>query len=263
MDRSPVGLGILVHGRLPIRPGAPLWVRMAGYKDIPTIVVWRNHLNGSTELGVRATEFISRFETGEKDPSMARGTGALVVDYAPSGEVQWRNLHRILNAVDELLIGSSDFIYSMDEVMGKHLVLGTPIIANLTIPGIEGFKVQIDIACAEVLGVVFEKLEIWGLRKRGLEPQSGQIEMALINSRIEVLRNVVNLRQESEAAGLVQAIVDGLAVPLTRIFDQKDMPIDLLAISSPERAILASRLLPAAIELLAGDDPNLEIRIQT
>ncbi len=263
VDRSPVGLGILVHGRLPIRPGAPLWVRMAGYEDIPTIVVWRNHLNGSTELGVRATEFISRFAASDSEVGEVRATGELIVDYSPPAEVHWRNLHRILDAVDELLIGSSDLLYSIDEVLGTNLLLANPTVASMLVPGSDGVKLKIDIGCAEVLQVVFEKLEIWGLRKRRLEPRSGQIEMALINSRIEVLRNVVNLRQESEAAGLVQAIGDGLVPALPRVFELAEFPQDLLAASSPERAILASRVLPAAIELLAGDDPSLEIRVHT
>ena len=275
VDRSPVALGggsldsgergqrWQRHGRLPIRPGAPLWVRMAGYEDIPTIVVWRNHLNGSTELGVRATEFISRFAASDSEVGEVRATGELIVDYSPPAEVHWRNLHRILDAVDELLIGSSDLLYSIDEVLGTNLLLANPTVASMLVPGSDGIKLKIDIGCAEVLQVVFEKLEIWGLRKRRLEPRSGQIEMALINSRIEVLRNVVNLRQESEAAGLVQAIVDGLVPALPRVFELAEFPQDLLAASSPERAILASRVLPAAIELLAGDDPSLEIRVHT
>jgi hypothetical protein len=234
---------------------------MEGYADIPTIVVWRNHLNGSTELGVRATEFISRFATGDPVPSEMRDTGSLIVNYSPPGEVEWRNLHQILNAIDELLIGSSDVLYSMDEVLGTHLIIANPTIAYFGIPGKDGLVLQIDIGCLEVLQVVFEKLEIWGLRKRNVEPQSGQIEMALINSRIEVLRNVVNLRQESESAGLVQAIVDGLFQPLQRVF-RMELPLELLAPASPERAILSSRVLPAAIELMAGDDPNLEIQFK-
>jgi len=263
VDRSPVGLGILVHGRLRIRPGAPLWVRMPGFEDIPTLVVWRNHLNGSTEVGVRATEFISRFAIEEEVQDPGRLTGILRVLYSPAGEIKWLNLHRISDAINELLIGASDLLYSMDEVIGTNLVIANPMIASLAFPEPGEIELKIDVACAEVLGVVFEKLEMWGLRKRTVEQKAGQLEMSLINSRIEVLRNVVNLRQESEAAGLVDAIVDGLEIPLIRLFNLSDMPPNLLEGASPERAILASRVLPAAIELLAGDDPDLDIRLLT
>jgi hypothetical protein len=262
VDRSPVGLGILVDGRLPIRPGAPLWVRMDGYEDIPTVVVWRNHLDDATELGVRATEFISRFAVEEATQDPSRLTGFFRVRYTPAGEVKWQNLHRIVNAIDELLIGASDLLYSLDEVLGTNLVIVNPTISSLAIPKPGEIELHIDVVCAEILSVVFEKLEIWGLRKRKIGPTAGQLEMSLINSRIEVLRNVVNLRQESEAAGLIEAIVDGLELPLKRLFDLSDFPPTLLIEASPERAILTSRVLPAAIELLAGDDPDLDIYIR-
>jgi hypothetical protein len=67
LDKSPVGFGFQINERFPIRPGAPLWVRIENYEEISSVVVWRKHIESFTLMGVRTTAYVAEMKRKKRN----------------------------------------------------------------------------------------------------------------------------------------------------------------------------------------------------
>jgi len=277
INRSLVGFGILAKQRFPVSTDVQAWIRLQGYEDIPVIVVWRKHHEEATRLGVRSLEFIGKYKISDTKIELTRLKGTLIITRQEGGDLRWDNLFRILSKSDEFINSLTDLIYSVDEHVGADVRLASPILGLIRFGSPGEVQVKVDFGIAELARMVIEKLQFWGLekkkylaeiRKLDLENERSGLEnkkLALETDQltIDLLRNVINYRKELQEFGLTESIVDEVRNYLTGLFGLNQLPKGIFDTDSLEFAILKERVLPAAAELIGGDDSAFGVNVST
>jgi hypothetical protein len=262
LDKSPVGFGIQINERFPIRPGAPLWIRMEDYEEISSVVVWRKHTESLTLLGVRTTEYVASLVQVDEQKEAEWLKGLFSIYYGSKATKAWEDIYRVLDKATELLASTVDFLYSIDEVLECNLQLSRPRLQSMKsrFPG--RVQLMIDVRVAEILLVIIEKLRVWGVDKRRQRAERGQMPLEIVNTQIEFLRRAVHPKKDAPELLVSEYIITEIQNSIMGVFGLEVFPPGLLEEGSPERGILDERILPAITELLAGDDPDVKIDVQ-
>jgi hypothetical protein len=156
-----------------------------------------------------------------------------------------------------------------------------PLYIEFSSPG--GAEVKIDFGVAEILKVLLEAFRNLGLyRKRyqeetrhiaiendrkkleneGIKLEHERKELENANYKIEVIRNAINVASEAQTKMINDEVTRSLlSDPLKRALNVKEIPKDLFRENSLEQGILENRVIPAALELLNGDDPHYELDV--
>ncbi len=262
-DRSIVGFGILTLKKYPTRTGIAGWIRLSGYHNIPVVIVWRKHEEGRTRLGVRAMEFIAKFRIKSEELKKLRPSKLLTVKREAEDALEWDNFYGILTKIDELIRSAADLIYSLEELYDIEVHLRQSSLKSIKFGSPGETIIKIDFGIADILRLVLEKVQYWGLQKRKLraeveenELNNEAIALANQNAKIELLRNVINLDKEMQDEQLTRTIVDGLKEISPDIFGAKLKGKTSFTEESPELAILTERVIPAALDLAVGDDSD-------
>jgi len=80
---------------------------------------------------------------------------------------------------------------------------------------------------------------------------------------LEYRRNALKPKKETEeSAPIPRRLSASLRKQLKDALDLKKLPRNLLGTGSPERGIIKNQLIPAAVELVAGDDPEIEVEVK-
>jgi hypothetical protein len=270
IDESAVSFGITAPRKLVLRPGTPLYIRLPGYSAIPSFVAWSKVREGSAALGLRALQFTTQYLLAKEPIDLTLLTGLLTVRREAEASIPWGSLITVLSKTDQLIESTSTFLYAVDEVVGARIRLPSPVISTVRFgsPGTAGVK--IDPGLAEVFKVIIDSIRFWGLEKRKLRAESTKLELEAqkleienVNLHIETMRNALKLRQEAKEAGMAEQIIPALETALKAVFKTDELPEGLLGQGTPERAILVQRVLPAALDLVAGDDPDYDIDVAT
>lgn len=263
IDRSIVGFGILSSVKFSTRIGISGWLRLSGYHDIPVVIVWRKHEEGRTRLGVRAMEFIAKFRIKAEETKKFRPSKLLTVKRETEGALEWDNIYGILTKIDELIKSAADLIYSLEELYDVEVRLRQSSLKSIKFGSPGETSIKIDFGIADILQLVFEKVQYWGLQKRKLraeveaqELSNEAIALANQNAKIELLRSVLNLGKETQDAQLTSSLVVGLKEILPGVLGTKPTDKPSFAEESPELAILTERVIPAALDLAVGDDSD-------
>lgn len=254
VDRSLVGFGIVTSSRFPIRQGSHVWVRIDEYQDIPMIVVWRRHGDELTKLGARAFEFVAKYRVSEEDLAAHRRTGIVQLRRRDTSALAWRNLFRILERVDELLEATADLLLSVDELVHTDVHLAPSQIAMIRFASPGEAQIKVDFGVADILRVVFEKLQFWRTQKK-------RAELETANLAIETARNAIRFEREAKEAGIPGLLITAIMDPVCRALGLEELPEEAFEETSLEAGIVANRILPPAAELVAGDDLDFEIEV--
>jgi hypothetical protein len=261
IDESIVGLGIRTKGKFPIRSGSQIWIRMNLYHDFSVVVVWRSHMDDGTRLGVRAFEFLARNRLSEVEIDSQRLTGLFRITRLKETELEWSHIFRVLEKTDELLEAVTDLIYSFEFLADKEISVARPIISSIHFGSSGDAEIIIDFGIAEILKIIFEKLQFWRQEKQRYVAESRRVELENDNLFIEAMRNAINLKKEGEEVGLSNDVVNAILEPIQKILDLPHLPPNLFAPDSLESGIINARILPAATELLAGDDLDFDVDV--
>lgn len=134
VDRSLVGLGIIALEKFSVSKGTRIWIRLDGYDVMPGILVWRIHdqNDGTTRLGIRAFEFIARYQLTEPVSNASRLTDILQVSRHEEGILSWGHVYRVMEKTNELLDAMSALIYSIDSALDSETQIAQPILFRLT-----------------------------------------------------------------------------------------------------------------------------------
>jgi hypothetical protein len=260
-DWSLVGFGGKVGERFPIRPMSRLLLSIEGYKPIPVIVAWRRHGKDGTCLGLRALEFVDNYRLEELAPS-ERQTGYVYISRVDDSDLSWENFFRVLTKIDELLGATHDMLLAINEVVDADLKIASPSIRSIRFGSPGKAEIKVDLGVAETLDVVLTKVQRWGMEKRRYSAETDQIELQNINLKIEAIRKALQLKKELQAEGITFNIIAGLlGPPLQEALGIDELPEGIFDDDSPETAILYERILPASVELVAGDDLSFDIEI--
>lgn len=262
IDRSIVGFGLLTADRFPVSPGSQLWLELEGYRPIPVAVVWRKHIDDQTRVGTRAFQLIAKYQIVEPPPE-PRATRSLRVLRIDESELYWGILFQVLQKTDELLEAAEDLIITLDEAVGVDVRPARPKLEAIRFGSPGEAQIKIDFGIAEILRVVLEKVQFWRDQKRRYRAETHQVELENANMAIETARNAIRLGREAEEAGVGREIVEGLVGgPLQRALGVRKLPDELFDEGTLEEGIVTERLLPAATDLIAGDDLDFDAEIE-
>ena len=265
IDRSIVGFGIIAEHRFPTSTGVSGWVRIKGYHEIPVVIVWRQHNKESTRLGIRSMEFVAKYRIQPDEVEKLRAARILRVQRKLSGDLEWENIYGILERINELIHSASDLLYTLEDVYGVEVHIRRPLLKSIEFASPGDVQVKIDFGVAEIIRVVLEKMQFWGLQKRKLraEVESQELNneataLANANLKMEILRNAVKTVKEAQDDGLKNAIIGELKKLLPSLLVSQNLLKDAFSPGSPEIGILSERILPASADLVAGDDADFE-----
>jgi len=261
VDKSIVGFGIETKGRFPSTPGRQIWVRIMGYHDIPAILVWRQHNEHSTRVGIRALEFIAKYQISDERIDLERLRGVLRISHDIEGALVWNVIHRVIDKTDELLDAVTAFIYTIGELLESDIRLARSVLLSIKFGSAGDAQIKIDFGIAEILRLILEKIQFWKVEKRKFRAEARKLELEVANLEIETIRNAVNLKKELKDPEIVEDIKVELPETLKRVFGVNKLPSGLLDDGSLECAILMERILPPITELIAGDDTDFDVAV--
>ena len=261
IDESLVGFGVITKKRFPMKPKTQLWLQRQGYVDIPMINVWRQHETNYTRLGLRAFEFIAKYKISNRIIDKTRLKGTLKVIRREETTIQWDELIRILHQTDQLLTAVSDLIYSISDITNKDIRLARAVLYSIKFGSPGEAQVKIDFGIADIIRIVIEKIQFFGLEKKKLRAEIKKTELENQNLMIENYRNAIRLRKEIIEADFPSEIKQELVRPITHLFGINHLPEGSFEEGSIEEAILNERIIPAAAELVAGDDLDFDVDV--
>ncbi len=265
LDRSIVGFAIQTQKKFPIAKNAQIWVKLDGYQNIPVIAVWKKHQeDNTTRLGVRAFEFIAKYELTDKDIENQRLTGILKISRETEEEISWDNIYRVLGKTNELIDSISALIYSLNEVMNSSIKLASPILSSIKFGSPGDVQIKIDFGVAELLKIIIGTFQFWGTEKKKARAEVRRLDLENSKLEIEIMRNAINLRKEADEIGLAvtQETISELSEPIKKIFKVKKLPNEVFSTGSLEIGILKERVFPAIAELTAGDDTDFDVSVK-
>jgi hypothetical protein len=289
-DISLVGLGITT-ARFPVRPGTQIWVRYTGYMDIPVIVVWRKHEGLFTTMGVRALEYIGKYHLKDTELVSDRPIGYLKITREVKGYIRWDNLFRVFGKSNELIIATSDLIYSVADQINSDIRLTTPVLEKIQFGSPGGFTLKIDAGVSDIIDKLLNVLKFFTagkreylaeIRKKELENDSLELdvrqkaidvyhhnrqseqnieknEVDIFNAKIDLLRNAYKLKNEALESVVTESLIADVQTSLKAILGVNQLPPGSFEQDTPERSILEKRVIPAGAELSGGDDPDFNI----
>jgi hypothetical protein len=258
IDKSLVGFGVTVFKNFPVSKGTQIWIRLDDYDDIPVILVWRRHnQDNSTNLGVRAFEFIASYHLTGEDLNVSRLTDVLQISREDEGILDWEHIYRVFDKTNQLLDAVSALIYSINDVLDSKVHLARPILESVKFGSPGELQTKVDLGVADIVRVVLEKIQYWSLDRKKRELENA-------NLGIEIIRNAIHLRKELKKAveaDLADEVIAALFEPIRSLFDVNKLPKGLFDEGTPERGVLIERVIPVVTELVAGDDPSFKISV--
>ena len=270
LNRSPIGFGIKTKQPFQLKYGKLVWVHIPNYHDIPTIVIWKRSVENMVRFGLRCMEFIDKYQIYKEEVLFNRLTGLIIVSKISDGGIPWSELYRIMGKVDELVEASSALIYSIAEAANVKIKLAKPIIASIRFESPGNLRLKIDASLTDIVKLAVKKAQLWSLEKERfkvetnkleLDNQKQQIENEML--KIEAMRNAIRLRKEAIDTGIPKEMAGVyLLVCFLKALNIRELPSTIFEPDSPELGIITGRLLPAAAELGAGDDPDFKIEVQ-
>lgn len=262
IDRSLVGFGMYTANPFQFKSRTSIWVRIDNYQDIPATLVWIHKEKNSHRFGIRAFEFIEKYQISKKETPFIRPTSILIVRKASEDGITWREIYRIMGKTNELIDASEVLLYSISKITNIDVKFSSTIILSMHCRSPFGVKLRIDGTIAEVIKVPLEKLQLWSLEKERYKEETRKIELENIMREIEIMRNAIRAGKEAIESGISQQMVDSLVMSIMRGLNIEQPAPPLFEPGSLEKGILAERLLPAAAELIAGDDPDIEVEVK-
>jgi hypothetical protein len=231
-------------------------------------MVWKHCENALLRFGVRALEFIETYRISEPELLVSKSTGLLIVK-KPSGKyLSWNELYRVLEKINELIEGSSELLREIAKNAGlKEFRIIQPDLSSISFDSPFDIAINIDIDVVKILIVIFSWCYLDKVRKGRYRETAGGIKnnnklennKQLLDS--ELRRNAINPKKESEEPDIPQEVSDSLQEELKDIYKIKQLPSGLLDPGTYENGILKNQVFPAAVELIAGDDPEIEVTV--
>jgi len=263
IDKSLVGFGITTERKFPVNKGTQLYLQIDGYEIVPVIIVWKEYdIDGkSTRLGVRAFEFVAKYQISDEKALPDRLTGLFTLSREQEGILDWSNVIRILGKTDELLKSVSELIYTLNDVIGTNVQVASPELESIKFGSPGAADIKIDFGVAEILKTILDKLQHWGDEKKRYREETRKLELENANLSIETVRNAINLRKDVQAAGITDDVAAALLEPIRDVFKTNKLPAAIFEEGGPEKAILRERIIPVVAELIAGDDSDFRISI--
>lgn len=253
IDESLVGFGAAMAANVRWKPGTPVLVRKAEYEDIPCILVWRRRIENQPRLGLRALQFVATYRRSPVREHISRPTAILRMTHTSDEQLTWHEFYRILGQLNKLVESAALLLDTLARSVGVELHLASSMLKSIALGSPGDIQIKVDFGVGEILNVLSD-LRFWGQDKRKRDLENA-------NLQIEVARNAVKLGTEARSAGVPPEVTRALLSSCMHTLGVARLPDDLFSTNSLESGIVREQLLPAAAELKAGDNPDIEIAV--
>jgi hypothetical protein len=262
-NKSLVGFGLMSKENIKTFGSSGCWIRIDSYYEIPAVLVWSkfDKENNVLCLGLRAFEFIAKYEISEGTEIINRPTGIIKITREKGGTISWGTLFLILSKTDDLIGSLRELLMTVNDELQTNIHLEQTTLQSIKFGSPGGLSTKVDLGVAEILKTLIEKFQYWKLDKQRYLEDNREKELKNADLGIEVLRNALHLKQEATEAGLTAEAVRVILDPIKKVFNRDELPAELFDNDSLEHGILSERTLPALAELLAGDDSDYKIEV--
>ena len=260
IDKSIIGYGIFTLQKLPIKLRNLIWVRVEHYHNIPAILVWKKNENNRIRFGVRVIEFISGFRIIKERIIIEKGTGKLIVKKNSKGNISWNDIYILMAKIEKLIDASSSLVNRIGETIDRDVKLVRPALSSIKFSSPGELIVIIDWKMVGLFIVLIRIIQFWSLEKKRYKQESSALN-DLRELQIEIARKAIRSRIKFDL-DIVKQVLSEIPAWIRTIFDIKKLPSKLFEPESLEKGILKEQLLPVLIDLIAGDDPEIEVDVK-
>ena len=257
IDASEVGLGVVIRSQHTLPRGSIGLVRIADHEEFLANVVWSRPKGRTLRAGLRAFQHISAYSEDRAIDMGARG-GKFVLARTSEGELPWARFYSILSRTDELIAAVKDLRIALWAAGHSHVDVADPILRRINFASPGSFELKIDLGVEGLLRLILDKVQFWGLQKREMRAKVRSLELGNELQQLEAVRNAFDLGRTIQNTPLAVELSEELRSLAITIMPGTKIPKGLFAPGTPEMAILEKRILPAALDMLAGDDLGYE-----
>ncbi len=111
-------------------------------------------------------------------------------------QLSWSELFRIVRKLNELLAASQELLYAVSDAAGSEAHLAPSVVLSIRVGSPADIQIKADFGVADIIRLVIEKFQLWGLEKRRYKAETEKVELENANLRIEVVRNAINMRRQ-------------------------------------------------------------------
>jgi len=260
IDKSMIGYGIFTLQKLPIKHRNLIWIRLEHYRDIPARLVWKKIENNRIRFGVRAIEFITNYRISKEQFIIEKIIGQLIVRKNSKGEISWKDIYFFMAKIEKLIDASSALINRIGETIHRDVKLVRPALSSIKFSSPGELIVIIDWKMVGLLIVLIRIIQFWSLEKRRYKQETKALN-DIRELQIEIGRKAIRSRIKYDLEIIKQALSE-IPTWIKTIFKINKLPTNLFEPESLEKGILKEQLLPVLLDLLAGDDPEIEVHVE-
>jgi hypothetical protein len=263
IDKSIVGFGLITSEKLSIKNGYPIWVRIPRYNAIPAILVWHKIQNNITRFGVRAVEFISVYGISQQKKPIKDLTGFLIVKKTSEEGLSWNELYNLIGKIEKLFDASSELLKYVAEQNNIKLDLLSPILSSIKFSSPGEVSVIIDWKFFALLVVLIRIVQLWRIDKNRLKEANRTLKLNndMREMQIEYARKLIKTRKVANL-DIAKQLLSALPDLLKKVFNIDKLTPDLFESGSLINQMSTEQLLPAAADLIGGDDQQIEVDLK-
>lgn len=263
IDKSIVGFGMITSEKLSIKNGDPIWVHLPQYHDIPAILIWQKMRNNIIRFGVRAVEFISVYKITQQEKPISDLTGFLIVKKTSEECLSWNEIYNLMEKIEKLLDASSELLKYVAEKNNIKLDLLSPILSSIKFSSPGEVSLIIDWKFFALLVVLIRIIQLWKIDKTRLKEENRTLKLTndMREMQIEYARKIFKTKKVA-TLDIAKQLLGALPDVVKQIFNITELPSNLFEPGSLVAQMSTEQLLPAAADLIGGDDQQIEVDLK-
>ncbi len=208
---------------------------------------------------MRAIEFIASYRISPEKILIDRLAGELIVNKTSDGVMIWSELYNLVAKIEKLIDASSGLLKYIAETINKDIKFAAPVISSIKFSSPGQLVINIDIAIVGLIIFLITKLQLWRLEKERYKEETRALKLNNDMREIEIARKAIKHEKASEY--ITKQLLDEIIPSIKKALNTDSLPSTLFEPGSLENGMLNERLLPAAAELAAGDDPDIVVKV--
>ncbi|MBM4302460.1 MAG: PilZ domain-containing protein [Deltaproteobacteria bacterium] len=263
IDKSLVGFGMTTLQDIPMKDGDPIWIRMKQYHDIPAILVWKKADNKRIRFGVRAIEFIETYRITEDKIRPSRIMGKLIVRESSKVEISWQEIYNLMAKTEKLIDASSGLLKHIAKVINVDVKISPPVLSSIKFSSPGELIVIIDYKLIALLIILIRVIQLWKVEKERLkeETRSVKLDNDMKEIEIEIARKAIKLKKVFEL-DIIKQLLNEIPAWVKKVLNVANLPSNLFEPESLEKGMLKEQLLPVAVDMIAGDNPTIQVEVK-
>ena len=162
--------------------------------------------------------------------------------------------------IEKLIDASSSLLNRIGQTIDRDVKLVRPALSSIKFSSPGELIVIIDWKMVGLFIVLIRIIQFWSLEKKRYKQESRALN-DLRELQIEIARKAIRSRIKFDL-DIIKQVLSEIPEWIKTIFDIKKLPSKLFEPESLEKGILKEQLLPVLIDLIAGDDPEIEVDVK-